>query len=435
MWQRGILLVILFIFITSPVFGASNHDIVWQKSLGGSGPDYAASNVFQTADSGFFIAGKTSSNNGNVTGNHGMDDFWVVKLNSAGLIEWQKCLGGSKNDEAHSALQTDDGGFIIGGFTESNDGDVSGNHGGSDVWVVKVNQTGAIEWQKCLGGTNWDISHGLTMTKDGGYLIGAETTSNDGDVGKNHGDLDLWIVKLSKDGNFAWQKCLGGSNTDGSFSVSTIQTRDGGYLVVGETQSNDGDVSGNHGDADLWVVKTNPIGSIEWQKCFGGSDYDGTWSAGIIETDTGYMIAGETASQDGDVSGNHGSTDIWLLNLTPSGNISWQKCLGGPDEELASSIIQTPDGGYLVSGTTTSKSGDVSKNHGDNDFWLIKVNSSGEIEWETCYGGSKDDGGFAASSNLIRDGGYIMAGDTESNDGDVSGNHGKADFWVLTVQE
>lgn len=435
MFRWTILTIIVLITSISLVSGTMNHDVEWQKCLGGSGPDYAASNIFETTDGGFFIAGKSSSNDGNVTGNHGMDDFWVVKLDSNGEIEWQKSLGGTKNEEAHSAIQTDDGGYLVGGFTESIDGDVSVNHGNCDVWVVKLNQAGEIEWEKSLGGTDWDISHGLTQTSDGGYVIGAETASTDGDVGKNNGSLDLWIVKLSKDGNFEWQKCYGGSEVDGSFSINNIQTHDGGYLIVGETLSNDGDVSGNHGDADLWVVKTNAIGSIEWQKCYGGSSYDGAWSAGILETDTGYVIAGETTSNDGDVSGNHGEKDIWILNLTPSGTISWQKCLGGPGEELTSSIIQTPDGGYLVSGGTNSKSDDVSENQGKYDLWLIKIDSSGEIEWEKSYGGSNDDGGYAGSSAPIREGGYILAGETKSTDGDVSGNHGETDFWVLKIQE
>ena len=425
----GLFLLVLLIPIGS---ATPNMTIEWQKCFGGSELDYAASNIIQTSDGGYFVAGKTSSHDGDVSGNHGMEDFWVIKLNPAGDLQWQKCLGGSRDDEAHAAIQTTDGGFLVSGYTESNNGNVSGNHGDQDVWVVRLNQTGDLQWQKCLGGTGSDISHGAIQTSDGGFLIAGETASNDGNVSGNHGSLDFWIIKLNAEGGIQWQKCLGGSGVDGSFSISSIQTRDGGYLVAGESASHDGDVSGNHGGTDLWVVKITSTGSIEWQKCLGGTRNDGAWSAGLLEAaDGGYVIAGETASTDGDVSGNHGNRDSWVVRLNQTGNIEWERCLGGPDEELTSSISQTSDGGYLVSGGTSSDSGHVSGNHGNTDFWLVKILPSGAPEWQKCFGGSKNDGAYAASGLEVTDGGFIMAGETLSKDGDVSGNHGNGDFWVV----
>jgi hypothetical protein len=176
-----------------------------------------------------------------------------VKLNSSGDIEWQKCLGGTNWDVAYTIQQTSDGRFIVAGYTESNDGDVSGNHGNSDYWVVKLDSSGDILWQKCLGGTSWDFANSIQQTSDGGFIVAGYTESNDGDVSGNHGGSDAWVVKLNSSGDIEWQKCLGGTGDE--YVNSIKQTSDGGFIVAGCTKSNDGDVLGNHGNDDSWVVK------------------------------------------------------------------------------------------------------------------------------------------------------------------------------------
>jgi len=237
-------------------------------------------------------------------------------------IEWQKCLGGSNDDEAYSVQQTSDGGYIVAGSTRSNDGDVSGNHEEVwwlvwDFWVVKLDRYGDIEWQKCLGGSDSDWAESIQQTNDGGYIVAGYTGSNDGDVSGNHGEKDFWVVKLDRYGDIEWQKCLGGSGGGGSggdYAYSVQQTSDGGYIVAGETWSNNGDVSGYHGGGDVWVVKLDRYGDIKWQKCLGGSSWD--WAYSIQQTnDGGYIVAGLTRSNDGDVSGNYGEKDFWVVKL------------------------------------------------------------------------------------------------------------------------
>ncbi|HPU47245.1 MAG TPA: hypothetical protein PLQ91_06455 [Bacteroidales bacterium] len=404
--------------------------IEWQKCLGGTSWDYAKS-IQQTSGGGFIVAGYTSSNDGDVSGNHGGGDYWVVKLDSSGTIQWQKCLGGTDNDEAKSIQQTSDGGYIVAGETWSNDGDVSGNHGYYDYWVVKLNSSGDILWQKCLGGTNVDQAFSIQQTSDGGFIVAGGTFSNDGDVSGNHGIVDSWIVKLNSSGDIIWQKCFGGTDDDVAFSIQ--QTSDGGFIVAGGTFSNDGDVSGNHGIVDSWIVKLNSSGDIIWQKCFGGTDDDVATS--IQQTsDGGFIVAGYTSSNDGDVSGNHGGGDYWVVKLDSSGTIQWQKCLGGTDNDEAKSIQQTSDGGYIVAGETWSNDGDVSGNHGNSDYWVVKLNSSGDIEWQKCLGGTVKD--IAKTIQQTSDGGFIVAGYTNSNDGDVSGIHGDYyDFWVVKLNK
>jgi gliding motility-associated-like protein len=341
--------------------------------------------IQQTNDGGYIVAGTSYSNDGDVSGNHGEADAWVVKLSSIGAIEWQKSLGGSGYDGSNFIQQTNDGGYILAAKSLSNDWDVSGNHGSGDCWVVKLSNIGAIEWQKSLGGSGSDGGHSIQQTNDGGYIVAGTSNSNDGDVSGNHGGLDYWVVKLTSVGAIEWQKSLGGSASEQSFSIEL--TNDGGYILSGFSESNDGDVSGNHGYIDYWVVKLSNIGTIEWQKSLGGSSAEMAFS--IQQTnDGGYVVAGYSMSNDGDVSNTIGFVDSWVVKLTSIGAIEWQKSLGGLSVETANAIQQTNDGGYIVGGYSTSNDGDVSGNHGDHDYWVVKLSgcqqSSSQSNISSC---------------------------------------------------
>ena len=403
--------------------------IEWQKSLGGTGFDYASS-IQETSDGGYIVAGRSTSNDGDVTGNHGGYDFWVVKLDINGNITWQKSLGGSNVDYAFSIQETSDNGYIVAGRSSSNDGDVTGNHGSDDFWIVKLDINGNFTWQKSLGGSNQDYANSIQQTTDGGYIITGFSESNNGDVTGNHGLVDFWIVKLDINGNITWQKSLGGSNDDRANSIQ--ETSDGGYIVAGRSSSNDGDVTGNHGSDDFWIVKLDINGNITWEKSLGGT---GTESALSIQQtlDGGYIVAGRSTSNDGDLTGNYGGYDIWIVKLDINANITWQKSLGGTGAEYANSIQETSDGGYIVAGYSQSNDGDVTANNGSFDFWIIKLDVNGNITWEKSLGGSDFDS--AHSIHQTTDGGYIVAGSSLSNDGDVTVNYGNNDCWIVKFYE
>jgi type 1 glutamine amidotransferase len=421
--KKILTLSIFFIF----TFIYSQPSIQWQKTLGGTSDDWPTS-IQQTADGGYIVAGRTSSYDGDVIGHHGSYDFWVVKINSLGAIVWQKTLGGSNNEEALSIQQTADGGYIVAGYTSSNDGDVTGNHGYDDIWVLKLNSLGAIVWQKTLGGTSDEWLSSIQQTADGGYIVAGSTSSNDGDVTTNHGGRDFWVVKLNSLGAIVWQKTFGGTSNEEVLSIQ--KTADGGYIVAGSASSNDGDVIGNHGLTDFWVVKLNNLGAIVWQKTLGGISYDVPTS--IQQTaDGGYIVAGYTSSNDGDISRNQGLTDFWVVKLNNLGAIVWQKTLGGTNYDWPTFIQQTADGAYIIAGATLSNDGDVTGNHGLTDFWVVKLNNLGAIVWQKTLGGTSDD--WLSSIQQTADEGYIVAGDTKSNDGDVIGNHGGRDFWVVKL--
>ncbi|WP_319642089.1 right-handed parallel beta-helix repeat-containing protein [Methanovulcanius yangii] len=344
----------------------SAGSIVWQRCLGGEGPDSAKA-VKQTSDGGYIVAGATSSVNGDATGNHGGGDVWLVKLDSDGLILWQRCLGGWCSDFARSVQQTSDGGYIITGQTWSNDGDVTGNHGEWDAWVVKLNSNGQILWQRCLGGSDIDEAYSIQQTSDGCYIVAGLTFSTDGDMTGNHGNVDAWVGKLDHDGKILWLRCLGGWTGDGAHSIQ--QTADGGYIVAGRA------------GLDAWVVKLDNTGNIVWQRCLGGTDSDEAYS--VQQTSDGsYIVAGMTYSIDGDVTGNHGGKDAWVVKLDNAGNIVWQRCLGGSDTEVyngACPVQQTSDGGYIVASDSASTDGDVTGNHGGRDFWVVKLSPTSAL--------------------------------------------------------
>jgi hypothetical protein len=199
-----------------------------KKSLGGSNTDQAEA-ICALPDGGSLVAGNTRSTDGGVFGNHGGTDIWLVNLNSVGNVQWKKAYGGSGNDDVYSIQQTRDRGYAMAGKALSNNWDVSGNHGDYDAWVVKLDSIGAIQWQKCFGGTGWEEAKSIKPTNDGGYVFTGFATSVDGDLTQNKGSFDLWVVKLDSAGNIEWQRTYGGSGEDLGYSISP--TVDGGYIL------------------------------------------------------------------------------------------------------------------------------------------------------------------------------------------------------------
>jgi hypothetical protein len=401
--------------------------IEWERSIGGSNVEQLVS-IQETSDGGYIGAGSSLSNNGDLTSNNGELDFWVVKLTNTGSIDWQKSYGGSQYDAASSVQQTSDGGYIVAGLSNSTDGDVIGNQGGRDFWILKLTNTGTITWQASLGGSNNDYARSIQETVDGGFIVAGSSASIDGDITLNHGNFDFWVVKLTNTGIIDWQKSYGGSEHDGAYAIQ--QTTDGGYIMTGESSSNDGDLSENQGNSDYWIVKLNSFGNIDWQYSYGGSGLDS--GQDVKETSNGdYIVAGYSNSNDGDITGNHGDTDYWVIKLSSTGALIWQKTVGGSDSEAAFEVQETPDGGFVVGGYSESTDWDVFGNHGYFDFWLIKLSNSGSLIFSESLGGSEIDDAFSMAHTS--DGGYIMSGHSRSNDGNVTGNQGESDAWVVKL--
>jgi len=431
--MRKLLYILSIVIITTNAF-AQVPSIQWQKSLGGTNSEEGNS-IQQTSDGGYILAGESNSNDGDVTVNHGGDDIWIVKLDNSGALQWQKSLGGSEHEGAESIQQTTDGGFIVVGTSTSIDGDITGGDATGNIWVVKLNDTGVIQWQKSIGSTGGDRGYSVQQTNDGGYIVLGSVFYNDGDVTGHHGSFnnDYWVVKLNSTGTIQWQKCFGGTSGDGDDAngAAIKQTSDGGYIFAGSSYSNDGDVIGHHGTTgslDYWIVKINSSGVIEWQKSLGGSGDDYGYSIKQT-TDGGYIVGAGTNSTDGDAIGNDGSHRFWVVKLYSNGNFEWQNFLGSSGG--AYFIDQTNDGGYIATGLSTYWGVDISDNHDSTicgpcgDYWVVKLDNIGNLIWEKSLGGSGYE--FSQEIQETSDGGIVVIGTAHSNDGDISGFHGIAD--------
>ncbi len=429
-------LALIFVFN----FSSSAQEIEWQNTVGGSGNDILYS-IAQTSDGGYICGGESISNiSGDKTENsQGVKDYWVIKLDGSGNIQWQNTIGGSSNDVLYAISQTADGGYICGGSSYSNiSGDKTENgQGADDYWILKLDSTGNIQWQNTIGGNNNDRLSSIVQTLDGGYICGGWSMSGiTGDKTEaNLGSWDYWVVKLDSSGNIHWQNTIGGSDVDVLYSISP--TTDSGFICGGTSQSS---ISGDKTEAsmfnDYWVIKLDSIGDIEWQNTIGGSLYDELYT--IYQTSDGGYIGGgySTSAVSGDkTETSMGGADYWVIKLDSSGAISWQNTLGGNNDDYVSSTIQTANGGYYCAGYSKSTiSGDKTEDRqGLNDYWIIMLDSSGNIQWQNTIGGSNDD--LLSFGVPTADAGIICGGQSKSNiSGDKSEDcMGLIDYWIVKL--
>lgn len=410
-----------------------NIQLLSKKILGGNDEDNVAA-LATAADGSRLLAGWTKSNNtGDVGVNHGLIDAWVVKLNDNGDTVWTRTIGGATEEKVYAAAATSDGGFAVAGYTFDWSG--GANHGGSDFWIVKLKSNGDTAWTRLVGTSGWEYAYSVTTTPDDNIVVAGTT-------GSNGNGNDVLIAKLNSNGNLIWQKTFGGSGVEGAPSVSVGS--DGSIFMGTYTLSNNtGDVGANHGYEDYWIMKLNPNGDKVWSKVLGGDKSD--YLTSIKSTsDGGCIIVGNSYSQNGDVTGKLHSNggyslyyDLWVVKLNANGDKTWNTLVGGSlsDEAWGSASIATiADGGYVIAGYSTSSDGDVNTNQGLTDFWVFKLNNSGKKVWSRTYGGSNDDKATAVSMNA--DGSFWVAGNTTSNStGDVSANHGNTDGWIVKIKE
>ena len=436
-----ILLIQLFVLILScesdnnPSQDTPQNSIDFVSTYGGSKNDKAQS-ITKTSDGGYAILGYTQSNDEDITDkpNEGYD-YWVLKFDSNNTLQWSKTYGGSEDDRGYSITQTPDGGYALLGYSYSNDLDVTLNAGLQDYWVVKLDASGNINWQESFGYPGLDSGISFTQTNDNGFLlIGVlDVTASEGEGNTKlnnakHAGGDYWAIKLDASGNKQWSKYYGGSFTDTPYDV--VQTNDNGYLIVGSSDSNDVDISNNLGEYDFWVIKISATGELIWEKSYGGSQIDEARS--IAATNDGnYIIVGDTRSNDLDVSQNFGGADVWVIKISPIGELIWEKSFGGSSFDISRSIKTTQDNGFLISGSSRSANGDLTKNQGQNDAWVFKINSEGSLLWQKSFGGSNID--YAYDATELHDNSVIIVGESESNDGDITENKGFSDVLIIKI--
>lgn len=344
---------------------------LWERVLQGSERDYGLM-VSETTDGSYFAVGSSKSSDGDFTNNHGGVDIWAAWLDKDGKVTQMKQYGGSKDEEVGTGFQRPDGDYILSGYTSSSDGNVTGIHGGNDVWLLRISPTGEVLWEKTFGGSRNENADRSSLMSDGGYVLTGSGSSDDAGFSGYHAGTDMLVIRTDSEGNPLWQRYYGGSRSDWGHSI--CETSDGNIFVAGATSSDDGDVTHHYGatnTSDLWALLLSPDGTILWQKTLGGSYSDLAW--GCAETDDGYLVIGDTYSFDGDLVGNRENGDIWLLELARDGTLLWEKTLGGSQYETGSSVIPISDGGIIISGCTLSDDGDVTDHQGLSDAWLVQL--------------------------------------------------------------
>ena len=412
------------------------QEIEWQNTIGGNNTDYLQ-DIDQTTDGGYILGGSSSSDiSGDKEENSiGQLDYWVVKLNNIGEIECQNTIGGSSFDRLRAISQTIDGGYILGGFSfsdQSGDKDENSN-GASDYWVIKLDDMGEIEWQNTIGGNGNEEFTTLQQTADGGYIIGGHSGSGiSGDKTEELiGERDYWILKLDATGEIEWQNTIGGDQEDHLEAI--VQTDDGGYIIGGKSESNiSGDKTENsNGDFDYWVLKLDATGNIEWQNTIGANNHDDLES--IDKTiDGGYILGGYSDSDaTGDKSENSlGSDDYWVVKVNAVGEVVWENTIGGASQEELYYISQRNDGNFVLGGFSSSNiSEDKTEDSiGGFDYWVLMLNNQGDIIWQNTIGGSSSD--VLWSLDITNDGGIIIPGSSASNiSGDKDENsNGASDY-------
>ncbi|MFT7251770.1 MAG: hypothetical protein ACI9FW_001514 [Flavobacterium sp.] len=289
-------------------------NLIWAKSHGFMSHDHAHK-IINTSDGGYFVVGYVDyagigrSSKGVL---HGVGEFYGLKLDANGNKLWDKYFGGTQNDRVFDVVEANDGGFVMVGYSESSNFDVNDNHGSYDYWVVKINAIGDLIWKKSYGGSELDQAYGIVKNLNNTYLITGTSNSMDGDISLNKGANDVWVINIDDNGALLWEKSFGGSGFDTSNSIRMISN--GNFLISGHTRSVDGQITENKGENDFWAFTISPNGKMLWQKTFGGSNFDFSYDAVELK-DKGFVIVGQTESNDLDIPINKGLSDLLIIKV------------------------------------------------------------------------------------------------------------------------
>lgn len=365
----------------------NNKAMAWNKTYGGTDYEFANA-IVQLQNGDYVVSGATRSSGGDIGGSRVGYDAWLAKMDNSGNKQWSVTYGGMTDDEYSTGLiSTPDGGFMMIGY--------SFNNYKHYAWAIKADATGNQQWKKSLT-TSTDAKPYNVLYADGGYVISGYTSS-----GTNR---DGWLVKVDPSGNTVWSKTFGGAGED---HIASLVKTSGGFLLAGYSNSPDGDIPRNKGNYDGWVMKVDDGGNKVWSANYGGSNED-YFKSVVAAEDGGFMVAGYTKSTDGDITLNRGGYDLWMMKIDGNGTKQWMKTYGGANEEYITTIIKTNDGGYLTMGYTNSTTWDVTRTYNDFGGWLLKVDASGNKTSASTYGERFDD--FPNTLINTQDGGYMVAG-------------------------
>ncbi|NQU35756.1 MAG: T9SS type A sorting domain-containing protein [Bacteroidetes bacterium] len=439
-------LILILVILTSFLY-AQQMDIVWQACLGTDEDDRPG--CISKTKYGVLVSQTISKEYPGISNFHGGADPWIVSLDSIGNIIWENCYGGSGGEGFYKIIELPNNEYYLIGGTNSDDGDVqSNNHSSYEVWVVKIDSIGHIIWERCYGSYSLDDFQDATLTTDGGLIVGSMVTTDGGDISTFYGVRDVWLFRIDSDGNMIWEKSYGNhsmnrinsmiATSQGTYMFTGSFYEKGGMI---DCQKDESEM-----DTDVWVVEIDINGEILFQNCYGGS-YSET-GTGIVELDDGYALLALTNSNDQDVSGFHGIAgqiiyDIWLFKINTNGNLLWQICLGGTDLDAAASVFKTSNNGLTIIGYTASNDGDVVGNHSENgfaDIWIVNIDSTGLLQWQQCIGSGGRESLPLHGATQINNYNYAITCETGTLHGDVEciinpGGQYKKDAWVINIKD
>lgn len=405
--------------------------VLWQKAIGGSGYDNGM-RMIPVDHNCFILAGTTASNDGIGQGNHGVGkaDLVVSRVSAEGQVIWKTLIGGSGNEWFSDLKATRDGGMVVIGTTDSQDGDITDNHGKMDFVLAKLDRYGKLLWVKCFGGLGNDQGMAVIETMDGEFIIGGESGSRTGSMTHHIGALDAWIAKLDAGGKVILEKTFGGNANERL--IHLMEVKKDRYLAICATNSIDGDVKDPLGQKDVWAVCFSKNFDIVWQRMYGGSDFDEP--KGICRAKNGdFIISGTTFSSDIDLDGadNHGLGDAWMFRIKESGFLRWSRVYGGARNEGANMVAETPDGGIVMVGVSNSQDKYITRQNGLYDGFVVRTDSLGNKVWWQCFGG--EDFEYLYDVMPMETGHYLGLGFAESAKGDLlpTGKASGNDFWFF----
>jgi len=356
---------ILVCFLTTVCLIVQCQELLWERAFGGPKEDLAYS-IIRATDGGYVVVGYTRS--------FGTDasDVYLIKISEQGNLEWERTFEGPEDASGISVCRAHDGGYVVVGNVHR----YAASRSNVDVYLIKVNARGDLEWGRAFGEALDENGHAVIQTADGGYMVvGRKETSQN--------DWDVYLIKTDPQGNLEWEKTFGSSHDEIGYSVS--QGADGGYVICGST--------GSAQSAHPYLIKVDAQGSPQWERTL--DSHNNAVALSVSETaDGGYVLAGYTGDLDG--------TDVYLVKTGPEGNLKWEKTYGGPGMDTGAAVLQTADGGYLVAGSTNSFGS------GGYDVYLVKTDPQGNAEWENTFGDTGDE--IVTSITHSPDGGCVVAG-------------------------
>lgn len=418
--------------------------ILQQFDFGGSANDvpYALSVL---PDGGTIIGGESSSTNGtHASPAYGAKDFWLLRLNASGGVAWERSFGGVGDDRLYALALARSNRVILAGSSSSppSGNKVSLNYGVEDFWVILVDANGQAIWERSFGGAGKDFATCVAETEDGGFVVGGYSASPAGGnkIAPLRGAGDFWLVRLDANGNKLWDQSYGGAGEDCAYSLLVVPG--GSMVLAGYSDSSPGGNkrSPNYGYYDVWVVGLDAGGDIMWDKDFGGDSDEGYFNVSVARTAEGSLYVGAesySGATGNKTSPGFGLEDYWILKLDSVGNKFWETNCGGFDSDYLASLVATPDGGCVAAGGSNSR---VSGNktvagQGSTDFWLVKLDASGQRQWEKVVGGTDTDALVGLSLDVTTNGTLVCCGDSSSGIGGdkTVPSFGLADFWLVTL--